>query len=90
MKIITSTAVIFSILMLFSISQNCYATPININTADARSLANSLAGIGENKAQAIIHYRQKNGLFKHALDIVKVRGIGRATYNKNRADILIQ
>ena len=89
MKIITSPAVIISFLMLFSVSHNSFATPININTADARSLADSLSGIGKNKAQAIIHYRQKNGLFKQAADIVKVRGIGRATYNKNRADILI-
>ena len=90
MKIITSPAVIISILMLFSVSHNSYATPININTADASSLADSLLGIGENKAQAIIHYRQKHGLFKHAIDIVKVRGIGKATYNKNKVDILIQ
>lgn len=89
MKFITTPAIIFSILCFLTVN-NSFATPININTADAQSLAKSLSGIGKYKAQAIIHYRQKNGLFKQPVDIVKVRGIGKATYHKNKADILIQ
>ena len=90
MKIITIPTKTLTLLLLLSLNQNSFATPININTADAQSIATSLSGIGEYKAQAIIHYRQKNGLFKKAIDIVKVKGIGRATYNKNKSDILLQ
>ena len=59
MKIITSPAIILSIFTFFAVSFNSYAAPININTANASALADSLAGIGKYKAQAIIHYRQK-------------------------------
>lgn len=89
MKFSIIPTILFSILVLLTVN-NSFATPININTADAQSLADSLTGIGKHKAQAIIHYRQKNGLFKQPVDIVKVRGIGRATFHKNKDDILIQ
>lgn len=60
------------------------ATPVNVNTADAATLAESLDGIGQAKAQAIVDYRQKHGPFKSADDLVNVKGIGLATLEKNR------
>ncbi len=42
------------------------AGPVNLNTADAATLARELDGIGPAKAQAIVEYRQKNGPFKSA------------------------
>jgi competence protein ComEA len=53
---------------------------ININTADTTTL-DSLPGIGEVKANAIIDYREKNGPFKSTNDIKNVSGIGESTYN---------
>ena len=53
-----------------------WAGPVNINTADAKTLAKELDGIGPAKAQAIVDYRQKNGSFKTADDLLKVEGIG--------------
>ena len=53
---------------------------VNINTADAKTIADSLQGIGPVKAQAIVDYREANGLFKSTDDILNVTGIGKATF----------
>lgn len=58
--------------------------PVNVNTADAAALADSLDGIGESKARAIVEYRQQNGAFKSADELVNVKGIGLRTVEKNR------
>jgi competence protein ComEA len=39
------------------------AGPVNVNSADATTLARELDGIGPAKAQAIVEYRQQNGRF---------------------------
>ena len=48
---------------------------ININTATAEELM-QLKGVGEKIAEAIIQYREANGLFKSLADLEKVKGIG--------------
>ncbi len=52
---------------------------VNINQADAW-LLQALPGIGETRARAIIDYRQRNGPFRNINELVKVAGIGAATY----------
>lgn len=54
---------------------------ININTANSEQLM-KISGVGKTKAEAIISYREKNGDFKKKEDITKVRGIGKATFEK--------
>ena len=54
---------------------------ININTANLEQLM-KISGVGKTKAEAIISYREKNGDFKKKEDITKVRGIGKATFDK--------
>ena len=54
---------------------------ININTANKERLM-KISGVGKTKAEAIISYREKNGDFKKKEDITKVRGIGKATFEK--------
>ena len=56
-------------------------TLININTASHEQLQ-TLPGIGKVKADSIINSRENNGPFKKAADIMKVSGIGEATYEK--------
>ena len=67
-----------------------WAGPVNINTADAKTLARELDGIGPAKAQAIVDYRQKNGAFKSAEDLLKVEGIGAKVLEQNRENIRVE
>lgn len=60
------------------------AAPVNINAADAETLANHLNGIGIKKAQAIVSFREQNGPFKSVDDLANVKGVGAATLEKNR------
>ena len=60
---------------------------IDINKADAATIAKELQGIGLSRAQAIVEYREKNGSFKSADDLRKVKGIGAKTLELNRANI---
>jgi competence protein ComEA len=54
---------------------------IDINRAEPW-LLEALPGIGEVLAQGIVDYRSENGLFKRIEDLLKVSGIGPATFEK--------
>ena len=54
---------------------------IDINRAEPW-LLEALPGIGEVKAQAIVGYRSEHGPFKIIEDLLKVSGIGPATFEK--------
>ncbi len=56
---------------------------VNINSASETELAR-LPGIGASKAQAIVAYRQRAGRFSRVEDVMRVRGIGRATFRRLR------
>ncbi len=84
MKIIQS--LVFSLFL--SISASVFAAPININTADAATLSSELTGIGEKRAAAIIAYREANGPFKSADELMKIKGIGESILQKNAANIV--
>jgi len=79
-----------SLLILVFAATFAHAEPVNVNTADAATIADSLNGIGLSKAQAIIDYRQKFGAFKTADDLVNVKGIGVKTVAKIRHDVLLK
>jgi competence protein ComEA len=77
------------ILLALFLNFDVFAAPVNINTADAQTIADSLSGIGLKKAQAIVDYRTKNGAFNSINDLVQIVGIGTKTIEKNKADILL-
>ena len=66
-----------------------FAGPVNINSADAETIAAELDGVGVSKAQAIVAYRNKNGAFASPEDVLNVKGIGLQILNANRNDILV-
>ena len=65
------------------------ADPVDINTADATTLAKELKGIGPARAKAIVEYRQKNGPFKSADELMQVKGIAAQVVEANRANIRV-
>jgi competence protein ComEA len=67
-----------------------WAGPVNINTADAATLAKELSGIGKSRAEAIVAYRSKNGPFKSADELGLVKGIGQKVIDENRANIRVE
>ena len=66
------------------------AAPVNINTADAKTLAQNIKGVGPKKAQAIVTYRHDNGPFKSVHDLAKVKGIGEKLIARNKSDLLLR
>lgn len=60
------------------------AEQVNINSATAQEIAETLNGVGLSKAEKIVEYREANGPFRHIDELVNVKGIGLRTVDKNR------
>lgn len=63
---------------------------VNVNTADAATIAAKLDGVGLKKAEAIVRYRDENGRFDAPADLTKVKGIGAATIARNAGRIAVR
>ena len=63
---------------------NSSAITVNINTADAQSMAAGLNGIGPSKAAEIVKYRETYGPFASVDELTEVKGVGKSTIEKNR------
>jgi competence protein ComEA len=61
--------------------------PLDINTANADQLAQTMVGIGKAKADAIVQDREKNGQFKSVDDLSRVKGVKSNLIEKNREKI---
>lgn len=81
-KLLPAGAVIFPFAAL--------AGPVNVNTADAETIAAELQGVGLAKARAIVEYRETHGPFESPEDLSLVSGIGERTVEINRGDILVE
>lgn len=64
-------------------------TLVNLNTADAATLARDLEGIGESKARAIVEHRTRNGAFRSVDELALVKGIGPKTLELNRSRLRV-
>jgi competence protein ComEA len=75
--------------MLLTASVGALADPVEINTADAETLAAGIDGVGTQKAMAIVQYREANGPFSSVDDLAKVQGIGMKTVDRNRSNLSV-
>lgn len=73
----------------FLFATNSVAEQVNVNTADAETIAKTLNGVGLAKAQAIVEFREANGRFNDAHELTRVKGIGEATVRRNEGRIVV-
>jgi competence protein ComEA len=81
---------LFASLCLAALSCAAFASPVNINTADATALAQTIDGVGPKLAVAIVDYRDSNGPFQSVDELERVKGIGAKTVEKNRNKITVE
>jgi len=60
------------------------AAPVDINSADAATLAAAINGVGPARAEAIVAYREAHGPFRRVEDLTAVKGIGSKLIERNR------
>jgi competence protein ComEA len=63
------------------------AGPVDLNSADAETIARELNGVGTSRAQAIVDYRNENGAFQTQEELLNVTGIGPHILDANRVNI---
>jgi competence protein ComEA len=65
------------------------AGPVNVNTADAVTLAAELDGVGPALAEAIVRDRETNGKFETPEALTRVKGVGQHILDMNKDNILV-
>ncbi len=63
---------------------------VNINSADAKTLAQNLDGVGKSRAAEIVRYREAYGPFYSVDDLLEVRGVGKSIVDNNRDRITLE
>ena len=63
---------------------------VNINSADAKALAQNLDGVGRFRAEEIVRYREAYGPFYSVDDLLEVKGVGKAIVDNNRDRITLE
>jgi len=77
----------FVALTLLMGSHFAMAEVVNINSADAATMAANIIGVGEKRAQAIVAYREEHGPFKSVDELTQVKGIGLKLVEQNRENL---
>ena len=80
---------VFYVWLLSLMPAALFAGPVNINTADAETLAMELAGVGPALAAAIVADRESNGVFTSPEALTRVKGIGNRILELNEGNILV-
>lgn len=74
-------------LLVLMMSGPAMAGMVDINKADAATIAKELKGVGPAKAKAIVDYRTAHGAFKSVDELRNVHGIGDKLLARIRSDI---
>ncbi|ADU65217.1 ComEA family DNA-binding protein [Desulfurispirillum indicum] len=80
---------ILALLCVIGLAFGIALAKVNINTASQAELA-ALNGVGDQRAAAIIEYREQNGPFQKPEDITRVKGIGKSTFERNKDSITVE
>ena len=83
-------AQLLALTFFFLLSPLTFAGVVNINTADAQSLADNVNGVGLKRAQAIISFRETHGAFKSVDELTQVKGIGPKLVEQNRDNLTVK
>jgi competence protein ComEA len=70
--------------LALSLLSPAWGGPVDINTADAATLARELNGVGPARAQAIVAYRNEHGPFKSVDDLRLVKNMPQKVIDNNR------
>jgi competence protein ComEA len=81
MRILSSILVSSGLILSAAVA---WAGPVDINTADATTLARELNGVGPARAQAIVAYRNEHGPFKSVDDLRLVKNMPQKIIDSNR------
>ena len=81
----TFSTLLKSLVLSLALAASAFAAgKVDINSADAATIAAALNGVGEAKAEAIVAHRKQHGPFKSAEQLAEVKGIGLALVEANR------
>jgi competence protein ComEA len=65
-------------------------TQVDLNSADAETLATVMKGVGISKARAIVSYRTQYGPFASLDELTEVKGIGASILERNRDRLVLR
>lgn len=80
---------VFGVVLTGMVALSSWAGPVDVNSADAETIARELNGIGAARAEAIVEYREKYGAFSSAEDLLNVSGIGPHILKVNKDNIIL-
>ena len=72
------------------LASGAFANQLDINSANAVSLAEHIQGVGPKLAKAIVEYREENGPFLSIEALINVKGLGPAILERNLDILRIQ
>lgn len=84
MRILSSILVTSGLVLSALLPGAAWCGPVDINTADATTLARELKGVGKSRAQAIVAYRNEHGPFKSVDDLRLVKNMPQKIIDANR------